>query len=53
VTTPVQVDHATDGKSLELDPKLIVSRILEIYLIANYRNPDAYFDGLSKTGLPA
>ncbi len=52
MTMPVQIDNATDRQSLELDPKLTVSRILEIYLIAKYRNPDAYLDGLRKTGLP-
>ncbi len=52
MTTPVQIDNATTRRSLELDPKLTVSRILEIYLIARYRNPDADLDGLRKAGLP-
>ena len=51
MTTPVQIDNATDRQSLELDPKLTVSRILEIYLIAKDRNADADLDGLRKTGL--
>jgi hypothetical protein len=37
---------------LELDPKLTVSRVLEIYPISNYKNLDAYIDGLRKAGLP-
>ncbi len=38
--------------SLELDPELTVGRVLEIYPIANFKNLDAYLDGLRKAGLP-
>ncbi len=41
MTTPVLIDHATNRQSLEFDPKLTVSRILEIYLVAKFGNPDA------------
>jgi adenylate cyclase len=39
-------------QSLELDPKLTVSRVLDIYPISNYKNLDAFTDGLRQAGLP-
>jgi hypothetical protein len=37
---------------LELHPKLTISRLQEIFPIANYKNLDVYLDGLRKAGLP-
>ncbi len=39
-------------RALELVPELSVSRLLEIYPIARYKNLNAYLDGLRKAGLP-
>jgi adenylate cyclase len=44
--------QAVIKQSLKLDPKLSVSRLLEIYPIAKFKNLDAYLDGLRQAGLP-
>ena len=44
--------RAAKKRSLELNPELTISRLLEIYPVANYKNLDAYIEGLRKAGLP-
>lgn len=44
--------RAAIKRSLQLDPTLTVSQVQEIFPIANYKNLNAYLDGLRKAGLP-
>ena len=44
--------RAAKERSLELNPELTISRLLEIYPVAKYKNLDAYIEGLRKAGLP-
>ena len=37
---------------LELDPELTITRLQEIYPVANYRNLGSFLDGLRRAGLP-
>jgi adenylate cyclase len=37
---------------LELDPELTITRLQEIYPVANYKNLDSFLDGLRRAGLP-
>ena len=39
-------------RSLELNPDLTVTRLPEFFPISNFKNLDAYLDGLRKAGLP-
>ncbi len=44
--------RAAIAQSLELDPKLTISRLKVIYPIDGYKNLDEFLDGLRKAGLP-
>ena len=37
---------------LELDPELTITRLQEIYPVADYKNLDSFLDGLRRAGLP-
>ena len=44
--------QAAVKQSLKLNPKLTVTRLPEFFPISNFKNLDAYLDGLRKAGLP-
>jgi tetratricopeptide (TPR) repeat protein len=44
--------RAAKERSLELNPELTISRLLEIYPVAKYKNLNAYIEGLRKAGFP-
>jgi hypothetical protein len=44
--------QAAIKQSLELNPKLTVTRLPEFFPISNFKNLDAYLDGLRKARLP-
>jgi len=44
--------QAAVKQSLKLNPKLTIARLPEFFPISNFKNLDAYLDGLRKAGLP-
>ena len=44
--------QAAIRRALELNPKLTIARLPELFPIARYKNLDAYSEGLRKAGLP-
>jgi hypothetical protein len=44
--------QAAVKQSLKLNPRLTVARLPEFFPISNFKNLDAYLDGLRKAGLP-
>ena len=52
-----QLDRLDEAKKtiqqlLELDPELTITRLQEIFPVANYKNLDSFLDGLRRAGLP-